>query len=171
MSSQSVFHCLFHNQVWSSATGDGMERGVQCCCIKCIQEYKMHICSLCYCFSPLCINNAFPGVCVYYVLIQYFFYSSQVAGMFTSRGTRCTIIVALRSTIRQTCRPPTTTCCWSCSVRSSLSPASTHCGPKNSWVSPRNTNAGCVSCVSTRFSSSEYLFGHFSFENYAAFCM
>lgn len=59
MLSQSVFRCLFHNQVWSSATGDGMERGVQCCCIKCIQKHKMHICPLCYClfFPPVSIMH------------------------------------------------------------------------------------------------------------------
>ncbi len=57
---------------------------------------------------------------------QIFFCLPQVAGMFTSRGMRCTTTVASRSTIRQTCRPHKTTCCWSSSVRSSMSRASTH---------------------------------------------
>lgn len=79
-----------------------------------------------YFFFCVCVCH---GSCLSPVLCGY-----QVVGMFTSRGMRFIITVESRFTIRLTCRTPMRTCCWSSSVKSSLSRASTRYAPKNSWV-------------------------------------
>lgn len=66
--------------------------------------------------------------------------------MFTSRGMKFTITVALRSTTRQTCRAPRRTCSWSFSVRLSLSLASTPCAPRSSWVRRQWGSQGTGDC-------------------------